>query len=112
MKMHIKLDVSEKTSVHLTRLVRELAVICGMQDKVSVVTDDANNAFALEDDSELYRRAVECVTNDNKPTISHIQRRLTIGYNKAARFMAQMERAGIVSVPDADNKRHVINEDV
>jgi DNA segregation ATPase FtsK/SpoIIIE-like protein len=109
MKIHIELDVPEKTGVRLARLIRELAVTCSMRDKVTVFADDANNAFAFEDDSELYRQAVECVTQDNKPTISHIQRRLAIGYNKAAGFMKQMEHAGIVSAPDADNKRHIIN---
>ncbi len=59
-------------------------------------------------DADLYARAKECVLRDKKPTISYIQRRLQIGYNKAAGFMERMEEDGIVSAPDANNKRHIL----
>ena len=59
-------------------------------------------------DGDLYARAKECVLRDKKPTISYIQRRLQIGYNKAAGFMERMEEEGIVSGPDANNKRHIL----
>ena len=59
-------------------------------------------------DGDLYARAKECVLRDKKPTISYIQRRLQIGYNKAAGFMERMEADGIVSAPDANNKRHIL----
>ena len=59
-------------------------------------------------DADLYARAKECVLRDKKPTISYIQRRLQIGYNKAAGFMERMEQDGIVSAPDANNKRHIL----
>ena len=59
-------------------------------------------------DADLYARAKECVIRDKKPTISYIQRRLQIGYNKAAGFMERMEEEGIVSAPDVNNKRHIL----
>ncbi len=59
-------------------------------------------------DADLYAQAKECVLRDKKPTISYIQRRLQIGYNKAAGFMERMEQDGIVSAPDANNKRHIL----
>lgn len=59
-------------------------------------------------DADLYTQAKECVLRDKKPTISYIQRRLQIGYNKAATFMERMEQEGIVSAPDANNKRHIL----
>lgn len=59
-------------------------------------------------EGDLYERAKECVIRDKKPTISYIQRRLGIGYNKAAGFMERMEQDGIVSAPDANNKRHIL----
>ena len=59
-------------------------------------------------EADLYARAKECVLRDKKPTISYIQRRLQIGYNKAAGFMERMEQDGIVSAPDANNKRHIL----
>lgn len=59
-------------------------------------------------DGDLYAQAKECVLRDKKPTISYIQRRLQIGYNKAAGFMERMEQEGIVSAPDVNNKRHIL----
>lgn len=59
-------------------------------------------------DADLYTQAKECVLRDKKPTISYIQRRLGVGYNKAAGFMERMEQEGIVSPPDANNKRHIL----
>ena len=59
-------------------------------------------------DADLYTQAKEYVLRDKKPTISYIQRRLGIGYNKAAGFMERMETEGIVSPPDANNKRHIL----
>lgn len=59
-------------------------------------------------DADLYTQAKEFVIRDKKPTISYIQRRLGIGYNKAASLMERMEEEGIVSAPDANNKRHVL----
>ena len=61
-----------------------------------------------EKDGDLYRQAVEYVTRDKKPTISYIQRRLGIGYNKAATLIERMEAERIISPPDANNKRHIL----
>lgn len=69
----------------------------------------ASGASAKEaKDGDLYTRAKEFVIRDKKPTISYIQRRLGIGYNKAASLMERMEEEGIVSPPDANNKRHIL----
>ena len=57
---------------------------------------------------DLYAQAVEIVRRDKKPTISYIQRRLQIGYNKAATLVERMEAEGILSAPDANNKRHIL----
>ncbi len=59
-------------------------------------------------DADLYTQAKEIVIRDKKPTISYLQRRLGIGYNKAAGFMERMEQDGIVSAPDANNKRQIL----
>lgn len=59
-------------------------------------------------DADLYEQAKQYVIRDKKPTISYIQRRLGVGYNKAAGFMERMEADGIVSPPDANNKRQIL----
>jgi DNA segregation ATPase FtsK/SpoIIIE-like protein len=67
-----------------------------------------SGASTGDKDADLYERAKEYVVRDKKPTISYIQRRLQIGYNKAAGFMERMEEEGIVSAADANNKRHIL----
>ncbi len=57
---------------------------------------------------DLYEQAKEIVLRDKKPTISYIQRRLGIGYNKAATLIERMESDGIISSPDASGKRHIL----
>lgn len=61
-----------------------------------------------EKDADLYAQAKEIVLRDKKPTISYLQRRLQVGYNKAATFIERMEHEGIISKPDAKNKRYIL----
>ena len=58
--------------------------------------------------NDLYEQAKEVVLRDKKPTISYIQRRLGIGYNKAATLIERMENEGVVSAPDSGGKRHIL----
>ena len=58
--------------------------------------------------NDLYEQAKEIVIRDKKPTISYIQRRLGIGYNKAATLIERMESEGVVSSPDTSGKRHIL----
>jgi len=61
------------------------------------------------DDQDLYQRAKSVIIRGNKPTISYIQRHLEVGYNKAAEMLERMERDGIVSAPDKNGKRRLLN---
>jgi DNA segregation ATPase FtsK/SpoIIIE, S-DNA-T family len=55
---------------------------------------------SAEDDDPLYDQAVEFVVQTRKASISAVQRRLKIGYNRAARIIEEMERTGIVGPLD------------
>ena len=57
----------------------------------------------------MYSQAVAIVKAEKRASISYVQRRLRIGYNKAANFIEQMEDEGIVSAPDSQGKRIVID---
>ena len=59
-------------------------------------------------DEDLYAQAVEIVKNDKKTSISYVQRRLRIGYNRAALLIERMEEDGIISPPDHTGKRMII----
>ncbi|HHH12700.1 MAG TPA: DNA translocase FtsK, partial [Thiolapillus brandeum] len=61
-----------------------------------------------EDADPLFDEAVRIVTETRRASISGVQRRLKIGYNRAARLVEEMERIGIVSPPDGKGNREVL----
>jgi S-DNA-T family DNA segregation ATPase FtsK/SpoIIIE len=56
----------------------------------------------------LYDQAVAIVLKTRRPSISLVQRHLRIGYNRAARLIEQMERAGLVSTMQSNGNREVL----
>ena len=73
--------------------------------------DAENGGAAGEADAEsdpLYDQAVDIVLKSRRASISLVQRHLRIGYNRAARLIEQMERAGLVSSMHSNGNRDVI----
>jgi len=68
--------------------------------------DDADGQGSEAD--PLYDQAVAIVLKTRRPSISLVQRHLRIGYNRAARLIEQMERAGMVSPMGAAGNREVL----
>lgn len=66
--------------------------------------DDGEDAEA----DPLYDQAVAIVTKTRKASISYVQRRLRVGYNRSARLIEQMENAGIVSAAEGSGGREVL----
>jgi len=60
------------------------------------------------DGADLYQQAVAVVTRDRKASTSYIQRRLQIGYNRAASLIERMEKEGIVGQPNHAGKREIL----
>ena len=60
------------------------------------------------EDDPMYDQAVEVVLKTRRPSISLVQRHLRIGYNRAARLIEQMERAGLVSAMNGAGSREVL----
>ncbi len=61
-----------------------------------------------EEADPLYDQAIAIVTESRKASISYVQRRLKVGYNRAARMIEQMEAAGVVSQVQGNGTREVI----
>ncbi|MDM5147585.1 DNA translocase FtsK 4TM domain-containing protein [Candidatus Persebacteraceae bacterium Df01] len=57
---------------------------------------------------DLYDQAVEAVLCHKRPSISLVQRKLRIGYNRAARIIEDMEKAGLISAPDNTGARKIL----
>ncbi len=65
-------------------------------------------AMGQPEGGDLYAQAVQVVTRDRKASTSYIQRRLQIGYNRAASLMERMEKEGIVGQPNHAGKREIL----
>jgi S-DNA-T family DNA segregation ATPase FtsK/SpoIIIE len=73
--------------------------------------DDAAG-FEEDMDDELYDQAVRLVTESRQASISWVQRRLRIGYNRAARMIERMEREGVVSPGEGGRPREVLAQSI
>ncbi|WP_245281351.1 DNA translocase FtsK [Rhizobium sp. AAP43] len=95
----------------------------GRPEYLGTVTEDADEveeepeedtavfdkgAMAEEDGNDLFDKAVKVVLRDKKCSTSYIQRRLSIGYNKAASLVERMEQEGIVGPANHVGKRAII----
>jgi S-DNA-T family DNA segregation ATPase FtsK/SpoIIIE len=60
---------------------------------------------------EVYDQAVEIVLKERRATTSYLQRRLGIGYNRAASLIERMEQDGLISPPNRTGKREVLSGD-
>ena len=61
-----------------------------------------------EESGDLYDRAVAIVLRDRKCSTSYIQRRLSVGYNKAASLVERMEKEGVVGPANHAGKREIL----
>jgi len=69
-------------------------------------------AMGAAEGGDLYQQAVQVVKRDRKASTSYIQRRLQIGYNRAASLMERMEEEGIVGQANHAGKREILIEAV
>lgn len=61
-----------------------------------------------EEQDELYEEAKNIVLSEQKTSISYLQRRLQIGYNRSARLIEQLENNGVLSAPNAKGNRDIL----
>jgi S-DNA-T family DNA segregation ATPase FtsK/SpoIIIE len=74
----------------------------------TVLPGEKPPADAGDETDALYDQAVMIVTETRKASISYVQRRLKIGYNRAARMIEDMEAAGVVSAMQSNGSREVL----
>jgi DNA segregation ATPase FtsK/SpoIIIE, S-DNA-T family len=89
----------------------------GAPDYVDAVTEEADEDYgdapvggteAGSSGDSLYDQAVAVVLRDKKVSTSYVQRRLQIGYNKAASLIERMEKEGVISGTNAAGKRDIL----
>jgi S-DNA-T family DNA segregation ATPase FtsK/SpoIIIE len=79
-----------------------------LRDKDEIIR---NGSDTLDNEplDELYEDAKNIIYTEQKTSISYLQRRLQIGYNRSARLIEQLEQNGILSSPNAKGNREIIN---
>ena len=80
-------------------------------DLVFDETEDEPSEDSADEDSEtdaLYDEAVQFVLESRRASISAVQRKLKIGYNRAARMIESMEMAGVVTAMNTNGSREVL----
>lgn len=72
--------------------------------------DDDGGEEGFDDDlsDDLYDQAVQLVTDSGQASISWVQRRLRVGYNRAARMIERMEREGVISTSENGRPREIL----
>ena len=100
--------VSEKEIEKITSILRAQ----GEPDYIDEITIDnkaeSSEQFSSDDEDNLYQKAVEIIKSEGKASTSFLQRKLQIGYNRAARIIDMMEEKGIVSKANHVGKREVL----
>jgi DNA segregation ATPase FtsK/SpoIIIE, S-DNA-T family len=80
-------------------------------DKSFLVEDSSESSErneVFEELDPLFEEAKSVVLNDRKTSISYLQRKLQIGYNRSARVIEQLEQEGVLSTPNAKGIREII----
>jgi len=73
------------------------------------LSSDAPDRDGIEEElDELFDEARGIILNDKKTSISYLQRRLQIGYNRSARIIEQLENQGVLSAPNAKGNREIL----
>jgi S-DNA-T family DNA segregation ATPase FtsK/SpoIIIE len=78
---------------------------------MNILLDDDNDSqkdLSDEDYDTLFDEAVAIITSTRNPSISYLQRRLKIGYNRSARIIERMEFDGVISTPDHRGVRKIL----
>jgi len=100
--------VSEKEIGKITNILRAQ----GEPDYIDEITvnekNDSSSYTSDDDTDELYNQALDIIKTEGKASTSFLQRKLQIGYNRAARIVDMMEEKGIVSKANHVGKREVL----
>ena len=75
---------------------------------INTIESESEALEEVEDLDELFEEAKEIILKERRTSISYLQRRLQIGYNRAANIIEQMERMGILSPPNAKGQREIL----
>ena len=104
--------VSDQEVEDVARFLRDQGVPNYLEEVTAAPEDDEEGGGGIDGESlssnDLYDQAVAVVTRDKKASTSYVQRRLQIGYNRAASLIERMEKEGVVSAANHAGKREIL----
>ena len=100
--------VSEKEIEKITSVLRAQGEPDYIEEITSLENKENITQSNEESGDELYSQALEIITSERKASTSFLQRKLQIGYNRAARIIDMMEEKGVVSKANHVGKREVL----
>ena len=103
--------VSEDEVENVVQCVKQFGEPEYIDEEIFFEEEEEESESTLFTDGEdpLYEKALEIVTQAGKASASYIQRRLKIGYNRAARLVEEMEERGIVGPANGSKPRDIIH---
>lgn len=104
--------LSEEEVERVVTHVKTLGEPDYIDDEIFVEEEEESDSFSLNSDygeDPLFDKALEVVVNTGKASASYLQRRLKIGYNRAARLVEDMEERGIVGPANGSKPRDLLH---
>ncbi|MBP2031680.1 S-DNA-T family DNA segregation ATPase FtsK/SpoIIIE [Clostridium algifaecis] len=99
--------ISEKEVENVVNYIKENQGAPQYEDKI-MEEINTNTSKSDDDCDELLNEAIRIVVNSGQASTSFVQRRLRVGYNRAARIIEQMEERGIISGKDGTKPRQIL----
>jgi S-DNA-T family DNA segregation ATPase FtsK/SpoIIIE len=102
--------ISENEVEAVVEYVKTLGKPDYIDDEIFFEDEDEDSGISLfsSGDDPLYEKALEIVTQQGKASASYIQRRLKIGFNRAARLIDEMESNGVVGPAQGSKPRELL----
>ena len=101
--------VSEEEVERVVEKVKSFGEPCYIDDEIFMDEDEEKvDSFFGGETDPLYDEALDIVINEGKASASYIQRRLKIGYNRAARIIEEMEERGVVGPANGSKARDIL----
>jgi S-DNA-T family DNA segregation ATPase FtsK/SpoIIIE len=101
--------IDEEETDAVTEYVKKLGPPQYIEDEVFFDEEDSSDFQGEPGNDPLFERALEIVIAQGKASASYLQRRLKVGYNRAARLVEEMEMRGIVGPAQGSRPREIIH---